>query len=267
MEYPTTAQQADRTLQAIETRLKQGDVGGVMAEPIQGDAGIYVPYPGFFQALRHLLDRYGGLLIVDEVQSGMGRTGQWWAIEHEDVIPDLLVTAKGLSAGYAPISAIVGRQDVIDSLAPAQHLFTYSGHPPSVVVASRVIRLIEENGLRERATHLGNRILNGLRQVQANHPTIITEVRGRGLMIGVEINIAGNPLSGKVFATRCTEKGVYMGYCGVDQNVLRIEPPLIITDAEADFLVTVIQTVANEMENGRIPAETMDKVARFSVGL
>ena len=267
MDYPVTPQQRDRVLKDIERTLMQGQVGAVMAESIQGDAGIHVPAPGFFPRLRELLDSYNTLLIIDEVQSGMGRTGKWWAIKHENIIPDLLVTAKGLSAGYAPISALIGREEVIDALAPAQHLFTYTGHPPSAAVASKVIQLIEENNIIANATRVGARILAGLKKVQNAFPQVIAEVRGRGLMIGVEINISRNKSAGKIFATRCVEKGVYLGYFGVNQEVLRVEPPLIISEKEADLIINTIYEVAEEMSANKIPQATIDKVRQYAIGL
>jgi 4-aminobutyrate aminotransferase len=267
MDFPVTLEQRDATLGEIERILAKGHVGAVMAEPIQGDAGIQVPEPGFFPRLKQLLDRYQVLLIIDEVQSGMGRTGKWWAIEHENVIPDLLVTAKGLSAGYAPISAIIGREDVLNALTPAQHLFTYTGHPPSAAVALKVIQLIEAHHTIDNAEIVGARLLSGLQRIQSTFPQIIVAVRGRGLMIGVEINISGDKLAGKVFATRCVEKGVYVGYFGVRQNVLRIEPPLIMTETEADLVVDTIHQVAEEMKHQHIPTSTIEKVKQYAIGL
>ena len=266
MDYPVTRQQQEQVLEKIEQILVQGQVGGVMAESIQGDAGIHVPVPGFFPRLRELLDRYNALLIIDEVQSGMGRTGKWWAIEHEDVVPDILVTAKGLSAGYAPISALVGREEVIDALAPAQHVFTYTGHPPSAAVASKVIQLIEENNIIANAATVGTKILEGLKKVKDAFPQVVTEVRGKGLMIGVEINISQNKLAGKLFATRCVEKGVYVGYFGVNQEVIRIEPPLILSDEEAELVINTISEVAEEMSTNQIPQTTIDKVHQYAIG-
>lgn len=267
MDYPVTLQQRDRVLEKIEQTLCQKQVGGIIAESIQGDAGIHVPYPGFFSRLREILNRYDALLIIDEVQSGMGRTGKWWAIEQEGIEPDIIVTAKGLSAGYAPISALIGREEVIDSLAPAQHLFTYTGHPPSAAVASKVIHLIEENNLIANANRVGSRILEGLKKVKAEFPQIVVEVRGRGLMIGVEINVSKDKSAGKLFATRCVEKGVYIGYFGVNKEVLRIEPPLILNEGEADIVIDTIHEVAEEMSKNQIPETTIDKVNRYAIGL
>jgi 4-aminobutyrate aminotransferase len=267
MPFPVTAKQRDEVLVQIDAILGGGAVGAVMAEPIQGDAGILVPSEGFFPALREALDRHGALLIIDEVQSGMGRTGKWWAIEHEGVVPDIMVTAKGLSGGYAPISAILGRQEVLDALAPAQHLFTYTGHPPASAAATAVIRTIEKEGIAENAGKVGGRILDGLKEVAAKYPGVIVEARGRGLMLGCEIDVSRDALAGKVFAMRCLEKGIYFGYFGDKQQVLRIEPPLIIDAAQGDLIVTVVSETAAEMSSGAIPQATIEKVKSYAIGL
>jgi len=267
IDFPVTQKQRDRVLHQIKNLLSTGSIGAVMAEPIQGDAGVRVPYEGFFPHLAELLAKSGALLIMDEVQSGMGRTGKWWAIEHEGIVPDLLVTAKGLSGGYAPISALIGRAEVLDALEPAQHLFTYTGHPPSAAAAAQVLSLIETNDLIANAERVGNRLMSQLKEIQDQFPSVIVEVRGRGLMIGVEINISKDPLACKLFATRCVEKGVYVGYFGEAQQVVRIEPPLILTDSQADVVASVLRKVASEMSKGRIPSSTKEKVHKFAIGL
>lgn len=267
LEYPVTPTSADRVLVDIETYLQRGNVGGVMAEPIQGDAGILVPAVGFFPRLAELLHQYGALLILDEVQSGMGRTGHWWAIEHEGVDPDLLISAKGLSGGYAPISAVIGRQDVIDSLNPAQHLFTYTGHPPSCAAASKVIEWIKNHQVIENARQIGAYLLEHLEQLSLRYPDLLVQIRGRGLMIGVEIGVTRDPRLCQLFAMRCVERGVYLGYFGINRNVIRIEPPLVISRTEADLILTVIEQVAHEIDVEEVPQSTVEKVMRFSVGL
>ncbi|HUX06969.1 MAG TPA: aspartate aminotransferase family protein [Acidobacteriota bacterium] len=267
MPFPVTEERRDEVLSQIDSILAQGKVGAVMAEPIQGDAGILVPAEGFFPRLREMLDGYGVLLIVDEVQSGMGRSGKWWAIEHEGITPDIMVVAKGLSGGYAPISALIGRQEIIDALAPAQHLFTYTGHPPASAAATAVIRTIEKEGIAGNAGRMGDRILAGLRVVQQNHPDVLVEARGRGLMLGCEIDVSKDELAGKIFAMRCLEKGIYFGYFGDKQQVLRIEPPLIIDEGQADLIVSTVGEVAKEMQSGTIPQATIDKVRNYAIGL
>jgi 4-aminobutyrate aminotransferase len=265
--FPVTEQQHEQVLARIEALLASGKVGGIIVEPIQGDAGVQVPHQGFFRQLSEALAQHRALLIVDEIQSGMGRTGRWWAIEHEGVVPDILVTGKGLSGGYAPISALIGRAEVLDALAPAQHVFTYTGHPPSAAVAAKVLFIIQEKGIIAKASRVGDRLLRKLEIVQQQFPKTIVEARGRGLMIGLEIDVSKDPAACKVFATRCVEKGLYVGYFGDAQQVVRIQPPLILTEAQADLVAAVIQDVAAEISTGRIPPATQEKVRRFGIGL
>ena len=267
MPFPVTVEQRDEVLAQIDSMLSEGNIGAVMAEPIQGDAGILMPAEGFFPMLREKLDAHGALLIVDEVQSGMGRSGMWWAIEYEGIAPDIMVVAKGLSGGYAPISALVGRQEILDALAPAQHLFTYTGHPPASAAATAVIRTIEKEDIAGNASRMGDRILAGLREVQQGYPDVIVEGRGRGLMLGCEINVSKDELAGKIFAMRCMEKGAYFGYFGDKQQVLRIEPPLIIDEGQSDLIVSTVGEVAKEMQSGTIPQTTIDKVKSYAIGL
>jgi 4-aminobutyrate aminotransferase len=267
IDYPITKKQCDVSLKEITKHLKTGKVGGLIIEAIQGDAGVRVPYKGFIQNISALLKENNALLIVDEVQSGMGRTGNWWAIEYENVVPDILVSAKGLSAGYAPISAVIGRQDVIDSLSPAQHLFTFTGHSPSAAVALKVISILKNNNIINNSASMGEKLINNLKKIQSLYPDIINEVRGRGLMIGMEINVEKNPLACKIFAMRCVEKGIYVGYFGDKQQVVRIQPPLILKDKEADIIANTLKEVATEMANGKIPKSTKEKVEKFAIGL
>jgi len=145
--YPSDIQIRDKILCQLERELSKGDVGGVLIEPILADAGIIMPCSGFFASMRELLDQYGVLLAVDEIQNGMGRTGKWWSIEHENVIPDLIITGKALAGGYAPISALVGKAELIDSIGSGKQIGTFIGHPPSAAAAVAAIKLIEEINL------------------------------------------------------------------------------------------------------------------------
>ncbi len=266
IDFPTTAKKRDKALKDIEAILAWGTVGGVMVEPIQGDAGILLPYEGFFPRLVEILKDNNVLLIDDEVQSGMGRSGKWWAIEHEGVLPDIVVAGKGLSAGYAPISAVIGRAEVIDSLDTAQQIFTYTGHGPSSAVASKVIQLIDEKDIVKNAKTVGDHLLKGLKQVVEKYPGIFVEARGRGLMIGLEINTAKNNLANKIFAYRCIEKGIYFGYFGPGQGVIRIEPPLTLSKEEVETIINVTLQTAYEMSNNEIPEETIGKVKKYALG-
>ncbi|MCW5211978.1 aminotransferase class III-fold pyridoxal phosphate-dependent enzyme [Desulfobulbus sp. TB] len=265
--YPTSQPAANKALDQVELWLKSGEVGGLIAEPIQGDSGIHLPASGFFFEVAQLLKRYNALLIIDEVQSGMGRTGTWWAIEQENVIPDLLVSAKGLSAGYAPISAVIGRADVINSLDSAQQVFTYSGHPPSSAAAHAVLNYIEANNLVQHNKETGQLLLAGLQTIKAKYPEVVLDVRGRGLMIGAEINRRLNRIAGKIFATRSMEKGVYFGYFGLNAEVIRIEPPFVIKTKEVEKILAVFEEVASEMQSNLIPEHTYENVHKYSQGI
>lgn len=267
VDFPTDREASDRVLKEIETHLNTGRVGGLIAEVIQGDGGVKVPRPDFFPRLRELLTHYEALLIVDEVQSGMGRSGRWWAIEHEGVLPDLLATAKGLSAGYAPISAVVGREEVVNALDPAQELFTYGGHPPSAAAALRCIQAIEEEALVENAAKRGAQLLTGLRGIQHDYPEILVDARGRGLMLGLEVRVDDFPWRAKVFATRGVELGVYFGYFGSRNQVIRIAPPLVIGEREVETILNTVQRVADEMQTGKVPPITYENTLRYGIGL
>lgn len=266
IDFPTTAKKRDKALRDIESILAWGTVGGVMVEPIQGDAGILLPYEGFFLRLSEILHDNNVLLIDDEVQSGMGRSGKWWAIEHEGVVPDIIISGKGLSGGYAPISAVIGRADVIDSLDTAQQIFTYTGHGPSAASALKVIQLIGEKEIVKNAEKVGSYLLSKLQNAVTEYPDIFIEARGRGLMIGLEIDTSKNKIANKTFAYRCVEKGIYFGYFGPGQRVIRIEPPLIMSQKEADTIIDVVFETAFEMRNNKIPEETINKVNKYALG-
>ena len=267
LDFPTTESTRDDVLRQVERHCSTGAVGGMIVEPIQGDAGVLLPATGFLPRVAEILETCGALFLVDEVQSGMGRTGSWWAIEHEGITPDILVAAKGLSGGYAPMSAMIGRADVLDSLASAQHVFTYSGHGPSAAAVLEVIDIIERQRVVENAARVGQHLLERLRSVAHDVPEVVREVRGRGLMIGVEIDISRDSAACKVVSQRCVEKGAYVGYFGDAQQVVRIQPPLTLRLEEADFVADTLRAVVEEMRRGDIPVETVERVRRHGVGL
>ena len=267
VDFPTTQKKAEEALHTIQKYLDTGLVGGMIVEIIQGDAGILMPPAGFFPALHKKLQEYGAILIADEVQSGMGRTGKWWACEHEGIVPDLLVAGKGLGGGFAPISAVIGRQDVLDALEPGQQIFTFTGHPICASAASLVIDSIQNNGLVQHAKDVGSKLKRALKDLQKVYHKIIVDVRGRGLMLGVEINIESDEIAGIVFATRCVEKGIYVGFFGVNKEVVRIEPPLTIDQEEVDIIVIKFTEVAEEMRTGKIPKETVENAKKYAIGL
>ncbi len=202
-------------------------VGAVLVEPIQGRGGERIPPDGFLAALRALCDREGWLLICDEVYTGFGRTGRWFACEHEDVVPDLLCVAKGLASGM-PISACMGRAEVMDrwpaSEGEALHTQTFLGHPPGCAAALASIACLRDEKLVERAAELGSVALGRLRERLAEHPSV-AEVRGRGLLLGVELRDAADAATACAAALR---RGVIAIQSGDAGEVISLTPPLVI---------------------------------------
>jgi 4-aminobutyrate aminotransferase len=213
--------------------LPPDEVAGILVEPIQGEGGYIVPAPGFFPALRALCDKYGILLIADEVQSGMGRTGKWWAIEHFGVEPDILTTAKGIASGM-PLGACIARKSVMD-WPRGSHGNTFGGNPLACAAALATIDLIEHEYL-QNAAKVGQYALESLREIMNRHVSI-GDVRGIGLMIGVEfVKDRASKVPAHEFTERVVElafeRGLILLSCG--KSVIRIAPPLCITKAEID---------------------------------
>jgi 4-aminobutyrate aminotransferase-like enzyme len=205
-------------------------VGAVLVEPIQGRGGDRIPPEGFLTELRALCDREGWLLVADEIYTGFGRTGRWFACEHDDVIPDLLCVGKGLASGM-PISACIGRAEVMDawpvSTGEALHTQTFLGHPPACAAALASIAVIEEEKLVERAARTGAAALAHLRHLLAGRPGI-ADVRGRGLLLAVE---CASPDLVAAACARALELGVITLPSGEDGRVLSLSPPLSIDPA------------------------------------
>lgn len=220
-----------RDLLAVATA---GDVAAMIAEPIQGVGGFVVPPDGYFGALKQVLDDHGILFIADEVQTGWGRTGDhFWGHQAHGIVPDLLTFAKGLGNGVA-IAGVVGRADVVDCL-PANSLSTFGGNPLAATAALANLEVLFEQDLQENARVQGRALQYGLQRLAEDVPEI-AEVRGKGLMIGVEFAAPGSldPLpdvaDGVLQAARA--EGLLVGKGGLHRNVLRIAPPLSITAAE-----------------------------------
>jgi len=209
------------------------DVAGILVETIQGEGGYIVPPDGFYPALRKLCDKYDILMILDEVQCGMGRTGKWWAIEHFGVEPDMITSAKGIASGM-PLGACIARKSVMD-WAPGTHGNTYGGNPISCAASLATIDLIE-NGFLKNAAEVGAYAMDALEEIKSRHPSI-GDVRGKGLMIGVEFVTDRET---KEPAHELTERVVELGYergllmlsCG--KSVIRIAPPLSMSKSEMD---------------------------------
>jgi 4-aminobutyrate aminotransferase len=213
--------------------LPANHVAGILVETIQGEGGYIVPPEGFYPALRKLCDRHGILMILDEVQCGMGRTGKWWAIEHFGVEPDMITTAKGIASGM-PLGACVARKSVMD-WEKGTHGNTYGGNPVSCAAALATIDLIGKEFM-QNAAEVGQYALDALEEIKARHPSI-GDVRGKGLMIGVEfVKDRESKEPAKELTDRVVdlgfEHGLLMLSCG--KSVIRIAPPLSISKSEMD---------------------------------
>jgi len=209
------------------------DVAGILVEPIQGEGGYIVPPEHFFRRLRQVCDKYGIMLIVDEVQSGMGRTGRWWAIEHWGIEPDIVCTAKGIASGV-PLGGMIARKSVM-TWPPSAHGNTYGGNPLACVAALATIDVLEQGGL-QNAEDQGQYLLDALAEMAERHPSM-GEVRGKGLMIGVEFvedKATRTPAPGIRNHTNqiAFEHGLVLMGCGA--NTMRLVPPLTVNRAEVD---------------------------------
>jgi len=209
------------------------DIAGVMIEPIQGEGGYVIPPPEFFPALRELCDKHGILLIADEVQAGMGRTGKWWSIENFGVEPDIVTSAKGIASGV-PLGAMIARKSVMTWQTGA-HGNTYGGNPLACAAACETIDLIGESFM-QNAAEVGQYALDALEEIATHHPSI-GDVRGKGLMIGVDfVKDQETREPAGAFRDRVSdlafERGVIMLGCG--ESTIRVSPPLNITKAEID---------------------------------
>jgi len=226
------------------------NIAGVLIEPIQGEGGYIVPSPGFFPALRELCDRYDILLIVDEVQSGMGRTGKWWAIEHFGVEPDIVCSAKGIASGV-PLGAMIARKSVM-TWPKGSHGNTYGGNPIACAAALATIELLE-NGFLQNATKMGQYTMDALAEIQMRHPSI-GQVRGKGLMIGVDFvkNIETREPDANLrsrIETLGFEHGLLLLGCG--KSTIRLAPPLNISQSEIDEGLQIFDHVIGLAEKER----------------
>jgi len=220
------------------------EVAAVFVEPIQGEGGYYVPPPGFLPALRALCDKHGFLLVADEVQTGMGRTGKLYAVEHWDVEPDIICLAKGIASGM-PLGAIVTREEVMD-WPPGSHASTFGGNPVSCRAALATLDLLE-SGYIANAAERGKQLKHALQRLQQRHPEI-REVRGLGLMVAMDL--ANDDESAPVGARRdeviqaAFRRGLLLLGCG--ENAVRFCPPLCISAEQVETAVHILDTVLSE---------------------
>jgi ornithine--oxo-acid transaminase len=216
------------------------DTAAILVEPIQGEAGIVVPPKGWLAGVRALCDRHGVLLIVDEVQSGLGRTGAWFAFEHENVRPDGIIVGKALGGGVLPVSAFVARRAVMDVFTPGSHGSTFGGNPLAAAVGLEALHVIRDEDLVERSRVLGAYMLERLRAIKS---PALKAVRGLGLWVGAEID--PQIASARMACERLLAKGVLSKE--THDTVVRLAPPLVIARDDLDFALDRFEEVLRDM--------------------
>ena len=241
--------QCARAIEDVIRFTTSDDVAAFIAEPVMGEGGIIVPPRNYFKEVKKILDQHGILFIADEVQSGFARTGKMFAIEHYGVDPDILVTAKGIADGF-PLSAFTTRPEIAAAFKPGDHLSTFGGNPVSCAAALANIEFMEKESLPARATEIGNYAMSKLRELQKQN-SLIGEVRGLGLMIGVELvrDEKLTPASTEAEALRdaLLRQGVLVGVVGVYGNVIRFQPPLIIKRQQIDRALKAFEAALQEV--------------------
>jgi 4-aminobutyrate aminotransferase len=228
-------------------QIAPADVAAIVIEPIQGEGGYFPAPTAFLKGLREICDEHGILLIADEIQSGMGRTGAWWAIEHAGVEPDIITTAKGIASGM-PIGAFIAR-DSVWTWPPGAHGSTYAGNPVCAAAGLATLGIIEDEAMANAAA-MGARLRAGLERVCQSRPAV-RDIRGRGLMIGVEFDSHGA-------AEAVQEEAFHLGLltleCG--ESSLRFSPPLIVSEAEIDTAIGLFDAALHEAGH---PVEGMEE--------
>jgi 4-aminobutyrate aminotransferase len=227
----------DETFTALdiifEQQVSPSEVAAIFVEPIQGEGGYRVPQAGWLAKLREVCDKHGILLVADEVQSGMGRTGKMWAIEHAGVEPDVLISAKGIASGL-PLGAFIAREEIMMSWPMGAHGSTYGGSPVPCAAGIATLEVIQGESLLENAQTVGTFLLAGLAELQKRFPEQVTDVRGVGLMIGVEF--ASDELADAV-QTAAFERGLLVLECGA--STIRMSPPLVVSTEQAETALRV----------------------------
>jgi putrescine aminotransferase len=228
------------------------DVGAVLLEPIQGEGGVNIPDDDYLPGVRALCDEFGALFILDEVQTGMGRTGTMFCCEHYGIAPDLMCLAKAFGGGVVPAGAVVGRREIFSRLFdnPFLHTSTFGGNPLACAAALATINVLIEEQLPQRAARMGEHLLAGIRTAVAGHGDLVAGVRGKGLLIAIEFH---DHATGFELAKRMLDRGVLVSGTLVNARVIRVEPPLTITEEEADY---VCQALSESLQSMVAPIRT-----------
>lgn len=224
------------------------ETAAVILEPIQGEGGVRVPPPGYLTRARAACDKHGALLIADEIQTGLGRCGRLFAVEYDEVVPDLMTLGKALGGGVMPLAAVVGRPETWGEFRknPLILTSTFGGNPLACAAGRAAVEIIERDKLWERAVTIGAKLKAGLEEIRAAFPRVVREVRGAGLLIGVELTHEG---LGGVIVPEMVKNGVLAGYTLNLPRVIRFEPSLLIPEPLVDKLIEVFRVAVTEADS------------------
>jgi 4-aminobutyrate aminotransferase len=235
----------------LKSQTAPEETAAILVEPVLGEGGYVVPPASFLRGLREICDEHDILLILDEVQSGVGRTGRFFALEHFGVVPDILVMAKGLASGL-PLSGIAARRELMERWRPGTHGGTYGGNVIACAAAEATIRVIQEEQMVENAAHLGEKLLGRLHSLQSHYPGL-GDVRGLGLMVGIEFVVPGGRTPDKdrtkAVQRACREAGLLLLTCGTDENIIRWIPPLVIDEQELEEALNIFEGALDGVVN------------------
>jgi 4-aminobutyrate aminotransferase len=249
LDYPACGVACAEHLDHVLKYHTAGDVAAFIAEPLMGEGGIIPPPPEYFKITTEIIHNDGGLFLADEVQSGFGRTGMLFAIEHYGIDPDLMCMAKGIADGF-PVSAFIATPEIADAFTPGDHLSTFGGSPVSCAAALANLAVMQDENLPEKAAERGQYLMDRLAKF-AKDCALVGDVRGKGLMIGIELvkDAEKTPAAeeAKAVRARCLEKGVLVGVGGVLANVVRLQPPLTLSEDEAAQAADVLESVLSEV--------------------
>jgi 4-aminobutyrate aminotransferase len=249
----TEEKAAEYCLGALEELLlsqtSPAETAAVLIEPVLGEGGYVVPPYGFMKGLRELCNKHGILLIMDEVQSGFGRTGKWFAQEHFDVVPDIMTVAKGIASGL-PLSGVFSSLDLMKKWEIGSHGGTYGGNVIACAAGVATIRAMREEDMPGNADRRGVQLMTGLRKLQEEHP-LIGDVRGLGLMIGTEFTVKGKPADKplvKAVVHSCEDQGLLLLSCGTYDNVIRWIPPLIVDEHQINIALDIFSKALKDVD-------------------
>lgn len=214
------------------------NTAAVMVEPIQGEGGIVIPPEGYLKEMRKVCDENNVLMILDEIQSGLGRSGKLFAFEWEGIRPDMVIIGKALSGGFYPVSAVLSSSEILGVIKPGEHGSTFGGNPLGAAVAIKALEVIEDEKLVERSNELGEYFMSKLRAIDSKH---IELVRGRGLWIGFVLDTKARP-----YCEKLMDEGILCKE--THENIIRFAPPLVITKEEIDWAVEKIEKVVKELD-------------------